>query len=98
MTVSRVLLALFFVLAGLNHFRDPNFYLAMIPPALPFPDALNLISGVCEIAGGLAVLHPRARLHRSRRLARAVSSFVCHCVCAVSRDANLLSMAARARG
>lgn len=55
------LLAAFFVLAGLNHFRDPNFYRAMMPPLLPAPGALNVISGVCEILGGLGVLLPQTR-------------------------------------
>ena len=58
---GRWLLAIFFVVAGLNHFRDPAFYLAMMPPFLPAPDALNLISGVCEIAGGVGVLLPQTR-------------------------------------
>lgn len=55
------LLAVFFVLAGLNHFRDPGFYLAMMPPLLPAPKALNVISGVAELLGGVGVLLPRTR-------------------------------------
>lgn len=61
MMIGRVLLAVFFVLAGLNHFRDPAFYLSMIPPVLPFPGALNVISGVAELVLGVAVLIPRTR-------------------------------------
>jgi len=60
-TAARWLLAAFFVLAGLNHFRDPGFYLAMMPPFLPGPGALNLISGACEVLGGIGVLVPRTR-------------------------------------
>lgn len=60
-TLGRWLLAAFFVIAGLNHFRDPAFYLSMIPPALPFPQALNAISGVLEILGGIGVLVPATR-------------------------------------
>ena len=60
-TVGRWLLAAFFVVAGLNHFRDPAFYLSMMPPPLPFPEALNAISGVCEVLGGIGVLVPRTR-------------------------------------
>lgn len=54
-------LAVFFVLAGANHFRVPETYAAMMPDALPAPWALVYLSGVAEILGGLGVLHPRTR-------------------------------------
>ena len=59
--IGRWALAVFFVVAGLNHFRDPTFYLSMMPPFLPAHEALNVISGVCEILGGVGVLVPRTR-------------------------------------
>jgi len=49
------------VLAGLNHFLNPDAYAAMVPKELPAPMALNYLSGAAEIAGGLGVLHPRTR-------------------------------------
>ena len=52
----RWLAALSFVVAGANHFRHPEFYLGMMPPALPWPQALNYISGVAEIMGGMGLL------------------------------------------
>ncbi len=58
---ARILLAVFFVVAGLNHFRDPAFYQAMIPGWLPAPAAMNLISGIAEILGGLGVLPAATR-------------------------------------
>lgn len=61
MKAGRWALAVFFVLAGLNHFRDPAFYLAMMPPVLPFPSALNVLAGVFEVAGGVGVLVPRTQ-------------------------------------
>lgn len=60
-TASRVLLGIAFTIAGANHFRDPASYIAMIPPWLPSPEMLNLISGGAEIAGGFGLLIPRAR-------------------------------------
>ena len=59
--VLRILLAVGFVIAGLNHFRDPGFYLVMMPPVLPFHLALIYISGVLEVLGGLLVLPPATR-------------------------------------
>lgn len=56
-----VALALFFVAAGVNHFVNPAFYVAIMPPYLPAHLALVQLSGVLEILGGLAVLVPRLR-------------------------------------
>jgi uncharacterized membrane protein len=60
-TISLVSLATFFVVAGVNHFLHPQTYLTMIPPYVPFPRAMNIISGAAEIVGGIAVLFPRLR-------------------------------------
>ena len=50
-----------FVVAGLNHFRDPAIYLELMPSYLPWPVALINISGVAEILGGIGVLVPATR-------------------------------------
>ena len=57
----RWLLVLFFTIAGLNHFRDPAFYEAIIPPSIPWHHALVVISGIAEIAGGVGVALPLTR-------------------------------------
>ena len=49
------------MLAGLNHFLNPQAYLAMIPPYIPFPSAMNFTSGAAEIVGGIFVFIPRLR-------------------------------------
>lgn len=54
-------LAAFYVAAGLNHFRDPEFYLPMMPPFLPWHRELVWLSGVAEVGLGLAVLVPALR-------------------------------------
>ena len=59
--VLRWLLAIFFIAAGANHFRSPGIYLGMMPPWLPWPAALNAISGGAEILGGAGLLVPRVR-------------------------------------
>lgn len=58
---ARWLLAIFFVVAGANHFLMPEIYLGMMPPSLPWPGALNAISGAAEILGGVGLLVPRTR-------------------------------------
>jgi uncharacterized membrane protein len=50
-----------FVAAGANHFVNPKFYVAMMPDYLPAHQELVDASGVAEIAGGLALMHPATR-------------------------------------
>ncbi|MEM9752983.1 MAG: DoxX family protein [Planctomycetota bacterium] len=57
----RVLAAVTFVLAGANHFRDPGFYLPVIPEVLGAPAFWNAFTGVAEIVGGLGLLVPKLR-------------------------------------
>lgn len=59
--VALLLLSVFFVAAGANHFVSPDFYVRMMPPRLPAPLGLVYLSGLFEIVGGILVLLPRAR-------------------------------------
>ena len=53
----------FFIASGVNHFRNPRFYRAIMPDYLPAHAELVAISGVAEIAGGAALmLAPTRRL------------------------------------
>lgn len=56
-----VAFALFMMLAGTAHFVVPGFYLRIMPPWLPAPGLLVLVSGVAEVAAGIAVLLPATR-------------------------------------
>lgn len=54
--------ALFWIASGANHFRRPRFYTAIVPPPLDrWKSEVNVVSGVAELAGGLAVLPARTR-------------------------------------
>jgi len=57
----RFILGLFFVLAGLNHFRVPSAYAAMVPAWLPWPAGLGVMAGICEIIGGVGIMLPEFR-------------------------------------
>jgi uncharacterized membrane protein len=57
--ILKYLLAIFFVYAGVNHFRNPDFYLPMMPPYLPWHLPLVYLSGVFEIGFGLMLLIPK---------------------------------------
>jgi uncharacterized membrane protein len=55
----KYLFAAIFIFAGINHFRDPEFYLRIMPPYLPWPSALHLTAGLFEAALGVMLLIPR---------------------------------------
>ncbi len=55
------ILAAFYTVAGILHFVKPENYLRIMPPALPAPLALVLLSGAAEFVLGIAVLFPRTR-------------------------------------
>ena len=59
--ISLIGIALFFWLAGLNHFLDPGFYYPLIPPYLPWVEEINVLSGIFEMLLGLGLLSPRFR-------------------------------------
>ncbi len=59
----RTAAALLFVVAGIAHFLVPDMLVRFIPPWLPAPTALVLISGVIEIAGGVGLFVARFRRH-----------------------------------
>jgi len=48
----KYLLGLFFLLAGFNHFLDPESYFPLIPDYIPFPKLINIVSGLLEIIFG----------------------------------------------
>jgi uncharacterized membrane protein len=51
----------FFVLAGAMHFLKTRWYERIMPPYIPRHREVVYISGVAEIAGGLATMHPATR-------------------------------------
>jgi uncharacterized membrane protein len=58
---ARVLLAVFFIAAGANHFLNPEIYRGMMPPWLPVPPSIHLVAGAAEMLGGLGLLVPATR-------------------------------------
>ena len=52
----------FYIFGGFNHLMNPGFYLAIMPPDLPNPEWLNVLSGLAEIVLGVYILEPRVRV------------------------------------
>lgn len=58
---TRALVAISFAAVGILHFLNPAPFVAIVPPWLPAPLALVLVSGFFEVLGGVGLLVPRVR-------------------------------------
>ncbi|MEL7223170.1 MAG: DoxX family protein [Bacteroidota bacterium] len=58
---SLILMASFYIFAGVSHFRVPRFFLSMTPKWVPAPEKVNIIVGIIEILLGLLLLLPATR-------------------------------------
>ncbi len=54
----KILMALLYIAAGINHFVNPDFYLNIMPPYIPAHGFMVALSGVAEIVLGVALLVP----------------------------------------
>lgn len=60
--VAILLVAAYFLFGGVMHFINADFFVAIMPPYLPYHLEIVWISGVFEILGALGLLLPRTRL------------------------------------
>lgn len=59
--IAFILLVIFYLFAGANHFFNPSFYSGLIPPYLPLHNAINIVSGIAEILLALLLILPKTR-------------------------------------
>jgi uncharacterized membrane protein len=59
--ISLILMAAFYLFAGVSHFRSPKFFLKITPKWVPSPERVNHLVGAIEIALGLGLLLPATR-------------------------------------
>jgi uncharacterized membrane protein len=59
--VSLIVLIIFYLVAGVNHFKDPESYIKIIPGYLPIPEVLNLGAGFFEILFALLLVYNKTR-------------------------------------
>ena len=59
---SAYIIGVAFILAGINHFINSEFYLRMMPPLLPAHELLNSLSGIAEIVLGALMLIKTTRV------------------------------------
>lgn len=56
-----ILMGIIYILAGINHFLNPNFYLKIMPSYLPYPLPLVYLSGLAEIISGILLIPVKTR-------------------------------------
>jgi len=49
----------FYIVAGVNHFINPVFYVNIMPPYVPWHRLFVDLTGILEVAFGIAILAPR---------------------------------------
>ena len=59
------IMSLLYIVIGIRHFTDPDFFLIIMPPFLPFKKELVLISGFFEITFGFLLLFHKTRFYAS---------------------------------
>lgn len=57
-TVLRVLLALIYAVAGVLHLISPEPFLRIMPPVVPVPELVVMLTGVAELLGAAALVQP----------------------------------------
>ena len=53
----------FYISVGISHFTDPNWFLQIVPPYLPYKLELVYISGLLEIILGIMLIIPSIRFY-----------------------------------
>ena len=59
--VSLTILILFYLVAGINHFRSPDSYYRIIPPYIPCPVLVNILAGCFELLFAIGLIFPKTR-------------------------------------
>tara|TARA_B100001245_G_C22740453_1_gene359042 strand:- start:6 stop:368 length:363 start_codon:yes stop_codon:yes gene_type:complete len=58
-----------FILIGIEHFREPQKFVEIVPKYMPFTLFLVYLTGSIEIAGGLGIIYPETREITGRLMA-----------------------------
>ena len=58
-----IISSIFYVIVGIKHFIEPEYFLSIVPPYLPYHLELVYISGLFEILIGLLILFPKYRYY-----------------------------------
>ena len=59
--ITIYVMSLLYIIIGIKHFIDPEFFIAIVPPNIPFKKEVVLISGLIEILLGILLLFNHTR-------------------------------------
>jgi uncharacterized membrane protein len=59
--ISLVVMTVFYIVTGVNHFINPQFYKSVMPAWVPFHDTVIIISGIFEILFALLLIFQSTR-------------------------------------
>lgn len=72
-TALRIVLAVFYAVAGYFHLVRPEPFLTVMPSLVPWPEAVVYWTGIAEIVGAFALVQPISlRLRRAAGIALAL--------------------------
>ena len=54
---------IFYVIVGIKHFIEPEYFLSIVPPYLPYHLELVYVSGLFEVLFGILILLPKYRYY-----------------------------------
>ena len=55
----RLILAAFYIAAGILHLKSPAGFISIVPSFVPWPAETVWLTGVCEIAGAIGLMVPK---------------------------------------
>jgi len=61
--ITIIIMAYFYISVGIKHFTEPEWFLQIYPPFLPFGLAAVYISGFFEVLFGIMLLIPKTRYY-----------------------------------
>ena len=91
-TTLRLLLAAIYAYAGYAHIARPDPFLAIMPPFVPWPEQMVLLTGIAELLGAAALAQPWSRpLRRAGGIGLALYAL---CVWPANANHMLMDLAA----
>ena len=59
--ISIFIMSSFYILVGIDHFKNPDWYVKIIPPILPYKLELVYLSGILEVFLGVLLVFKKMR-------------------------------------
>jgi uncharacterized membrane protein len=74
--VSLIILIIFYLVAGINHFYNPESYYHITPHYLSYPILINILAGCFELLFSLLLIFPKTRPFAARGIILMLIAFL----------------------